>query len=110
MAKKFGKFLLVTTALASAAAAAYYYLQKKDGSDASPEDDDYDDFSEDLEEEAESPHGYVPLNSEAAAESSPEGEETDFTPLAETVSQVQERTEETVEEFFDEDEETPDEE
>lgn len=110
MAKKFGKFLLVTTALASAAAAAYYYLQKKDGSDASPEDDDYDDFSEDLEEEAEAPHSYVPLNSETAAESSPAEEETDFTPLAETVSQAQERTEETVEEFFDEEEETPEEE
>lgn len=110
MAKKFGKFLLVTTALASAAAAAYYYLQKKDGSDASPEDDDYDDFSEDLEEDAEAPRGYVPLNSETAAESSPAEEETDFTPLSETVSQAQERTEETVEEFFDEEEETPEEE
>lgn len=109
MAKKFGKFLLVTTALASAAAAAYYYLQKKDDSDASPEDDDYDDFSEDLEEEAEASHSYVPLKSETAAESGTAEEETEFTPLADTVSQVQDRTDETVEEFFDEDEEKPDE-
>lgn len=109
MAKKFGKFLFVTTALASAAAAAYYFLQKKDGSDAFPEDDDYDDFSEDLEEDAETPHSYVPLNSEAGSENSPGGESSDFTPLAETVSQAQDRTEETVEEFFDE-EDTPSEE
>lgn len=107
MAKKFGKFLFVTTAIASAAAAAYYFLQKKDGSDACPEDDDYDDFSEDLEEDPETPHGYVPLNAEAGSENSPAEEESDFTPLAETVSQAQDRTEETVEEFFDEEDNLP---
>lgn len=107
MAKKFGKFLLVTTALASAAAAAYYFLQKKDSSDACPEDDDYDDFSDDLEEDAEVSHSYVPLNSETVSESRPAEEEKDFTPLAETVSQAQDRTEETVEEFFDEEDNSP---
>lgn len=102
MAKKFGKFLLFTAAIGSAAAAVYYYMQKKDSVVDIPEDDDYDDFSGDLDESSEPSRNYVSLNpegkEEAPAEASSEKKDT-FTPLTEQIK----KTEETVEEFFDED-------
>lgn len=108
MAKKFGKFLLFTAAAGAAVAGAYYYLQKKshNASDFDfDEDDDYDDFSEDLED-TNSSRSYVPLNKETAEEtehqkSDVQENESDFSSLAE---QVQEKKDEKVEEFFDEDE------
>ncbi|MDD3368731.1 MAG: hypothetical protein PHP50_07545 [Lachnospiraceae bacterium] len=53
MAKKFGKFVFLTT-VAGVAAATYYYLHNKDAAPASSEyeDDDFDDFTEDLDDEA----------------------------------------------------------
>ena len=113
MAKKFGKFLLFTAAVSGAAAAAYYYLRKKDTDNATLEDEDYDDFSEDLDEDPESARNYVALKSEPAAENSSKADdqvtaedsadkESVFTPLTEQVSQVAEKAEESVEEFFDE--------
>jgi hypothetical protein len=160
MAKKFRKALLFTAAVGSAAAAAIYWLQKKDIINPIPEDEDYDDFSEDLDEKTPSSRSYVPLKNreqkeaeaagtakedaaasvkegaaesakedtaasakESAAESAKENavssgseaeKEDSFTPLhkvVKTVSASAERTEETVEEFFDEedssDEEPP---
>ena len=101
MAKKFGKFLLLTAAVGTAAAAVYYYMQKKDSVTDIPEDEDYDDFSEDLNEDSESSRNYVSLNPEgktdAPAEEDSEKKDT-FTPLTEQVK----KAEETVEEFFDE--------
>ncbi len=116
MAKKFGKFLFLTAAVGTAAAAAYYYIQKKNSVADTPDDEDYDDFSEDLDENTEASRNYVALNPEAktdeanteetkteeaktgeTAEEEPEKKDT-FTPLSEQVKQ----TEETVEEFFDE--------
>lgn len=103
MAKKFGKFLLFTAAASSAAVAAYYFLRKKNSADTVPEDDDYDDFSEDLDPDCKENHNYVSLTPESReTESSEEQKKSDFTPLSETVSQAAEKTEETVEEFFDE--------
>ena len=113
MAKKFGKFLFATAALGTAAAAAYYFLQKKDSAmTPSNEDEDYDDFSEDLEEE-ESTRTYVSLNRNPSDSSTDTSEETpaessDFTPLAEQINQMAEEPqeasiEESSEEFFDED-------
>lgn len=120
MAKKFGKFLLFTATVGAAAAAAAYYLQKKklfpmaehDG------DDDYDDFSEDSDTENDSSRTYVQLNPgnkpeaegaaaetkdssvKAAADSSAKDS---FTPLAENAPRTTaKKSEETVEEFFDE--------
>ena len=122
MAKKFGKILLLTAAIGTAAAAAYYYMQKKDSAADIPEDEDYDDFSEDLDENADPARNYVALNTEAkteapaetakedsgkqeAGESSPgAGEENSFTPLSEQVKE----TEETVEKFFDEEDSSGD--
>lgn len=101
MAKKFGKFLLLTAAVGSAAAAVYYYMQKKDSVTDIPEDEDYDDFSDDLNEDSDSSRNYVSLNPEGRSDK-PAGEASEkkdtFTPLAEQVK----KTEETVEEFFDE--------
>ncbi len=125
MAKKFGKFLLCTAAIGTAVAAAYYYMRKKDTACTAPEDDDYDDFSEDLEDDMVSSHSYVPLKNEGKAadasesdmsgEADPSGEEG-FVPLAEHAAQAADilekaadHAETTVEEFFDEDD-SPDEE
>lgn len=103
MAKKFGKFLLFTAAIGSAAVAAYYFLQKKGSADAVPEDDDYDDFSEDLDSDTEENHNYVSLTPESgSAEVSGEQKGNGFTPLSDTISQAADSAEETVEEFFDE--------
>ncbi len=121
MAKKFGKFLLLTAAVGTAAAAAYYYVRKKDGisSVIQDDDEDYDDFSDDLDDASETAsRNYVALNREgqsAAAESNvsaPDKEsDTEFTPLAEQIAQTdEEKMEKSVEEFFDEestDEEPP---
>jgi len=114
MAKKFGKFLLVTAAVASVAAAAHYYLQKKDAEHTEPEDDDYDDFSEDPEENTSSSHDYVPLTpgaktvKEDTAEKQDQAKSDSFTPLKDTAENAAEKsgnTIENVEEFFDEEDE-----
>lgn len=108
MAKKFGKFLLFTAAVGTAAAAVYYYMQKKEAESTVPEDEDYDDFSEDLDEDTDTSRNYVPLNSEGKAAEEPQKDDSTFTPLekvAKTVEETAEKTEESVEEFFDEDEE-----
>lgn len=53
MAKKFGKFLLTTAAIGAMAAGIYYYLQDKESlTDEDPDDDDFDNFDEDLDEES----------------------------------------------------------
>lgn len=103
MAKKFGKFLLFTAAIGSAAVAAYYFLQKKNAADPMAEDEDYDDFSEDLDPDSEENPNYVSLTPETgSSEASGEQKENGFTPLSETISQAADNAEETVEEFFDE--------
>lgn len=124
MAKKFGKFLLFTAAVGSAAAAVYYYMQKKEAAQNTSEDDDYDDFSEHSDDDDDSKASgskdtrYVPLTPEHKSapteetnsvgeapkktdENAPEEKGT-FTPLSEQLSQTAETAEETVEEFFDE--------
>lgn len=101
MAKKFGKFLLLTAAVGSAAAAVYYYMQKKDSVTDIPEDEDYDDFSDNLNEDSDSSRNYVSLNPDGKADepAKEDSEKKDsFTPLTEQVK----KTEESVEEFFDE--------
>lgn len=112
MAKKFGKFLLATAAVGTVAAAAYYFMTKKDSVDTeSLDDEDYDDFSEDLDDEDTS-RNYVSLNLEtpesseenSTATSMTSSETDDFTPLSEQVSKLEDETlEESSEEFFDED-------
>ena len=69
MAKKFGKFLMTVTAIGAAAAGAYYYLQGKEkpAKDVWDDDDDFDDFSEDLDEETEE-RSYVTLTPEKVSE------------------------------------------
>ncbi|MCM1535161.1 MAG: hypothetical protein NC126_04490 [Clostridium sp.] len=128
MANKFGKFLLFTAAVGTVAAAVYYYRQKKENEASFDEDDDdYDNFfSEDTEKSSDVSRNYVPLNPEAAphtesastnfseklsevagkvSEVASNVKET-FTPLAEkavaAVQTVHNKTEETVENFFDE--------
>ncbi len=98
MAKKFGKFLLFTAAVTTGAAAAYYYLKQKDAQNAAllNEDEDYDDFSESYDEDLDSSRNYVTLPQEAPAEAD---DASTFVPLSDT---VESRTEDTVEEFFDE--------
>lgn len=123
MANKFGKFLLFTAAVGTAAAAVYYYTQKKENEAPFDEDDDdYDNFfSDDVRESSDASRNYVPLNSGAAqtehfsekiSEVSEKVSEVaanvkdTFTPLAEkavsAVQTVQNKIEETMEDFFDE--------
>ena len=113
MAKKLGKFLLGMVAIGGVAAAAYYYLQKKEAITLSPEcnDEDYDDFSEELDET--SSRNYVQLNTEAVEETLEEASDA----VEDAVSEVTEKAEEIVEdvadtaedileEFFNEDEQS----
>ena len=112
MAKKFGKFLLFTAAVGGAAAAVYYYFQKKDADALATEDEDYDDFSEDLDDEAETRKKYVSLtpDAEASAEDAKEDKKASFVPLDKVAQPGDQKnadgsgkTEPVVEEFFDED-------
>lgn len=113
MAKKFGKFLLFTAAVGAVGAAAYYYMQKKDSALFDETDEDYDDFSEDVDGDGPA-RTYVPLNAESASapesqagaqENAPSGDDF-FTPLTEQAPRVTETAKndaaEAVEEFFDE--------
>lgn len=124
MANKFGKFLLCTAAIGTAAAAAYYFLSKKDSDFTMLRegDDDYDDFSDDLDDEDISSRNYVPLNRESTDaaetvevadnnETATAANTSDFTPLAEQFTQVtEEKTAETIEEFFDDEDDDAEEE
>lgn len=99
MAKKFGKFLLLSAAVGAIAAGAYYYMHNnKDESSKDDEDfDDFDEFSEDLDNAADNSSGersYVSLNLD---ETKAESESPAATP--ESAS----KDVETVEEFFDDD-------
>ncbi|MDR2044086.1 MAG: hypothetical protein LBQ15_06905 [Clostridium sp.] len=97
MAKKIGKLLLFAVAIGTVIAAVYYFMKKKEAATAvSDEDEDFDDFIDDLEDDLDTAsRTYVPLNRENG-EASPAEK---FTPLKE---QVEDSAEETVEEFFDE--------
>ncbi len=72
MSKKFGKLLLFSAVAGAAAYGAYHYMQNKDNA-PSPEkgedtDDDFDDFSEDLDDDTEvtKERSYVSLNLDKA--------------------------------------------
>lgn len=111
MAKKFGKFILFTAAAAAACAGVYYYFQNKQKFSADyndDEDDDYDNFSDDLDD-TDVNRSYVALShdNETTAETDSAKEEAPFEKLSSLVSDVSQKAEEKVEEFFDEDEEAP---
>ena len=117
MAKKFGKFLMVTAALGAVAAGAYYYLQGKDRfvDDDFDDDDDFDNFDDDLEDDEtkDSERNYVDLDLEKAEEfkeglSAAKAEVTDKVvgvadEAAEKLKEAAEKVEVKVEEFFDDD-------
>lgn len=113
MAKKFGKFVLFTAAAAAAGAGVYYYLKNKEAlaSNFDEEDEDYDDFSDDLEDEAN--RSYVALSHDdaavAKADAEEVAEEAPFEKLSSIVSDAAETAEEKVEEFFDEEDEVSEE-
>ncbi|MCI6553288.1 MAG: hypothetical protein MR430_07135 [Lachnospiraceae bacterium] len=101
MAGKFSRLLLFTAAAGAVAAGAYYYLQNKNASkyDELDEDDDFDDFSEELDEDegADSSRSYVDLN----PEKNTDGNNTAET--AENAAAAFKTAETKVEEFFDDD-------
>ena len=118
MAKKFGKFLMVTAAIGAVAAGAYYYLQGKDRfvDDDFDDDDDFDNFDDDLEDdesEKESDRNYVDLDLDKAEEfkeglEAAKAEATDkivgaANETAEKVKEAADKAEVKVEEFFDDD-------
>lgn len=106
MAKKFGKFLMVTAALGAVAAGAYYYLQNKDAfvDDDFDDDDDFDNFDEDLDEDAD--RNYVDLDLDKS-EDFKEGLEAAKVDATEKVvgaaKEAADKVETKVEEFFDDD-------
>lgn len=110
MAKKFGKFLLFTAAVSGAAAAAYYYFKKKDTGYDLDEDEDYDDFSEDLDEDSATSKNYVTLNSDVGSDTE---KKDSFVPLNQVAQSTDGKNadkeaagkETEVEEFFDEEDE-----
>lgn len=108
MAKKFGKILLFAAAAGSAAAAVYYYMQKRDAKTIADEDDPDDLPMEDFDA-SEASQDYVPLTPEAKEEAQPQAQaktDSDFTPLSQQLNQTTDTEEETVEEFFSEEDDT----
>lgn len=98
MSKKFGKFLLATAAIGTVAAAAYYFMKKKNAENSFADETESKDSAK---EETVDTANYVSLTPEAKEEAVEKAEDT-FTPLKDTVSEVSEKEEEIVEEFFDE--------
>lgn len=116
MAKKFGKFLMVTAALGAVAAGVYYCLQNKDGfvDDNFDDDDDFDNFDDDLDDEEtaqDADRNYVDLDLEKAEDfkeglNAAKAEVTDkivgaAKEAADTVKETADKAEVKVEEFFD---------
>ena len=116
MAKKFGKFLMVTAALGAVAAGVYYCLQNKDGfvDDNFDDDDDFDNFDDDLDDEEtaqDADRNYVHLDLEKAEDfkeglNAAKAEATDkivgaAKEAADTVKEAVDKAEVKVEEFFD---------
>ena len=93
MSKSFGKFLLFTAVAGAAAYGAYSYLQKKEQT-ASPaandEDDDFDDFGEDLDDDAgvTKERSYVSLNLDKAEAIASEAFHKAKEVIADSVQQV----------------------
>ena len=96
MAKKFGKFLLLSALTGAAAYGVYSYLQKKEQPLAYvPEDeadDDFDDFSEDLDEDLNSgkSRSYVSLNLDKAEAFANEAFQKAKEVISDSVHQVKE--------------------
>ena len=109
MAKNFGKFLLGMAAIGGAAVAAYYYLQKKDAENIIPEteDEDYDDFSDELDEVPTRNYVKLTPSAEEIAEAKADAAEAaeEIFEEKEAIAEAKEEVAEVVEEFFDE--ETP---
>ena len=116
MAKKFGKFLMVTAAVSAVAAGVYYCLQNRDSSvdDDFDDDDDDDDFDDDLDDDEtskEADRNYVDLDLEKAEEfkeglDAAKAEATDkiigaAKEVTDKVKETAEKAEVKVEEFFD---------
>lgn len=119
--KKFGRFLLFSAAVGAVAAGAYYYFQNKEkiSNDDFDEDDDFDDFSEDLDSEsahtdpAERSYVSLDLNNENASSSeSGKTAENDSAGTKEALTNLEKAAESAkakVEEFFNEEEDPYDE-
>lgn len=102
MAKKFGKILLFAAAAGSAAAAVYYYMQKK-GAETADSEEDPDDLPVEDFDASEDSQDYVPLTPEAKEEAQPQAQaDSEFTPLSRQLNRTTDTEEETVEEFFSE--------
>ena len=111
MAKKFGKFLMVTAALGAVTAGAYYYLKSKEAlvDDDFDDDDDFYNFDESLDEEGaakDADRNYVDLDLQKADEFK-EGINAAKADVTEKVvggaKEAAQKVEEKVEEFFDDD-------
>lgn len=107
MAKKFGKILLFAAAAGSAAAAVYYYMQKKDAKTIADDEEDTDDLPMEDFDASEDSQNCVPETPKTKEEAQPQAKtDSDFTPLSQQLNQTTDTEEETVEEFFSEEDDT----
>jgi len=96
MSRKFGKFLLLSAVAGAAAYGTYYYLKAKEGTPAPAKeaegDDDFDDFSEDLDDDAgvTKERSYVSLNLDRAEAIASEAFHKAKEVIADSVQQVKE--------------------
>lgn len=108
MAKKFGKFLMMTAALGAVAGGAYYYLKNRDAlmDEDFDDDEDFDNFDDDLED-SEADRNYVDLDLGKAEENSAKADfkEGIQAAKAEATDKVVGSVKKT-EEFFDDDDES----
>ena len=94
MSRRFGKFLLLSAVAGAAAYGTYYYLKAKEGTPTPAKeadgDDDFDDFSEDLDDEAgvTKERSYVSLNLDRAEAIASEAFHKAKEVIADSVQQV----------------------
>ena len=108
MAKKHNGLLLLGAAAVGAAVGAYFYFKKTDADRFDDDDfdfDDFDDLEEDEDTKGSATRSYVPLNLDSAKPEETDAKAHETSSKTDTASVQEAETAETIEEFFDEEDE-----